>query len=171
MERIGAICGAISDWLGYASAGLLFLTGLILSYEVCARYFFNAPTIWIHDYAITFQVWFTYFAMAYVLRSGEMIRITAIVGLLGPTGRRLMEAFSLLVMIAISILVVILGSDIVADSIAIGRRQPTMLALPNWIVELPVVLGFALLAVQAFLNLIRLPFMEAPVFRIEEMHK
>ena len=31
--------------------------------------------------------------------------------------------------------------------------------------------GFALLAVQALLNLIRLPFVEAPVFRVEEMHK
>lgn len=171
MGRIGAVCGAISDYLGYLSAGILFATGLILSYEVCARYFFNAPTIWIHDYAITFQVWFTYFAMAYVLRSGEMIRITAVIGLLGPTGRRIAEAFSLLVIIAISVLVVILGSAIVADSIALGRRQPTMLSLPNWIVELPVVIGFALLAVQALLNLIRLPFVEAPVFRVEEMHK
>jgi TRAP-type C4-dicarboxylate transport system permease small subunit len=171
MGRISAALGAVSDYLGYLSAALLFAAGLILSYEVAARYFFSAPTIWVQDYAITMQVWFTYMAMAYVLRSREMIRITAVVGLLGTTGRKLVEAFTLLVIIAISILVIVLATDIVRESIALGRRQPTMLALPNWIVELPVVLGFILLALQAAVDLVRLPYVEAPAFRVEEFHK
>lgn len=170
MQRLAYVCGRISLWFGRFSATLLFVVGLILSYEVCARYFFNAPTIWIHDFAVTAQVWFVYLGMAYVLQGREMIRITAVIGALGPAGRRVAEAFALVVIIAMSGLTAVLMWEMIAESIARGRRQPTMLSLPNWVVELPVLIGFVLLGLQAVVNLIRLPFEPAPEFRVEETH-
>ena len=157
VDRVGALCARLGDILVVAIAVMLF-------FEVAARYIFNAPTVWAQDVAIAFQVWLTYLGMAYVLRQRQMIRITALLALAGPTLRRWAEAFSLLVIFAFSLVAVIYGWDIVADSIRFGRRQPTMLEMPNWIVELPVVLGFLLLAVQAAADLIRLPFEPAPDF-------
>lgn len=157
IDRVGALCARLGDLLVVAIAVMLF-------FEVTARYVFNAPTVWAQDVAIGFQVWLTYLGMAYVLRQRQMIRITALLSLAGPMLRRCAEAFSLLVILAFSIVAVVYGWDIVAESIRLGRRQPTMLEMPNWMVELPVVLGFLLLAVQALADLVRLPFEPAPDF-------
>lgn len=143
---------------------LVVLIALMLFMEVTARYVFNAPTIWTQDVSVALQVWFTYLGMAYVLRQHQLIRITAILALLGPGARRVLEGFSLLVILAFCVIAVLFGWDVVADSIRLGRRQPTMLEMPNWMAELPVVLGFALLGVQAAADLVRLPFRPAPAF-------
>ncbi|EAU40001.1 putative integral membrane transport protein [Fulvimarina pelagi HTCC2506] len=156
-DRAGALCARLGDVLVVAIALMLF-------FEVAARYLFNAPTIWAQDIAIACQVWFTYLGMAYVLRQRQMIRITALVALAGPFLRRLVESFTLLVILAFCTVAVVYGIDVVVDSIRLGRRQPTMLEMPNWIVEIPVVFGFLLLGIQALADLIRLPFGPAPEF-------
>jgi TRAP-type C4-dicarboxylate transport system permease small subunit len=142
----------------------------MLFLEVVARYIFNAPTIWTQDVAITCQVWMTYLGMAYVLRQRQLIRIVAIASLFGPRMRKALEGFSLLVIIAFGMVAVVYGGDMVADSIRLGRRQPTMLEMPNWITELPVVIGFAFLSLQAVADLIRLPFRPAPDFNAGAEH-
>lgn len=157
VDRVTGACVVLGDVMVMSIA-------VMLSFEVAARYIFNAPTIWTQDVAVALQVWFTYLGMAYVLRQRQLIRITAVLVRLGPGARRLLEGFSLLIIAAFSIMAVIYGWDVVADSFRLGRRQPTMLQMPNWIAELPVVLGFALLAIQATADLIRLPFSPAPSF-------
>src|SRR5690606_28872232 len=109
----------------------------------------------------------TYLGMALVLRDGKMIRITAVLGVAPTWMRYACEALALVIILLFSLMATIKGWDVVSDSIRLGRRQPTMLALPNWIAELPVVLGFALLAVQSGAELIRLPFRGPPTFAPE----
>lgn len=156
-----------ADICARAGEVVIVLIATMMFYEVVARYVFSAPTGWSQDVAVTAQVWFTYFGMAYVLRHRELIRITAVLGRLGPTMRRTLEGFSLLVIAAFSVIAVYYGIDIVLDSIKLGRRQPTMLEMPNWVSEIPVVLGFALLFIQSVAELVRLPFRPAPEFAID----
>ncbi len=157
VDRIADMCGKIGVLM------LIFITA-VLSYEAVARYFFHAPTQWTQDISVTLQVWFTYLGMALVLKDGKMIRITAVLGVAPLWLRYILEAVALVVILLFSLVAVVKGWDVVADSIRLGRRQPTMLALPNWIAELPVVLGFALLMLQAAAELIRLPFRGPPSF-------
>lgn len=162
--RLGAVIDRIDAASAVISGVLVVVIAAMLFGEVIARYILNMPTIWTQDVAVALQLWFTYLAMAYALRKREMIRITAVVGLLGPTGRRVVEAFSLLSILAFSILAVWFATDIMLESIRLGRRAPTMLELPNWISELPVIIGFSLLALQAVVDLLRLPWRPAPDF-------
>jgi len=155
VDRVADACARLGDVVVVAIAVMLF-------YEVTARYLFLAPTIWAQDVAVTLQIWFTYLGMAYVLRRRQLIRITAVMGLAGPAVRKALEAFALLVIAAFSVVAVVHAVDVVADSVRLGRRQPTMLELPNWISEIPVVLGFALLFLQAAADLVRLPWRPAP---------
>ena len=164
LDRLLSAIDWTADACARAGQVMVVLIAAMLFYEVVARYVFLAPTGWAQDIAITAQVWFTYLGMAFVLRHREMIRITAVLSWLGPGGRKLMDAFSLIVIVAFSVMAVYYASSVVADSIRIGRRQPTMLEMPNWISELPVVIGFALLAVQGCAELVRLPFRPAPEF-------
>lgn len=146
-----------------AEIGVVAMT-LLLTYEVLARYVFRSPTYWTSDVSTSIMIWMTYLAMGYCLRGGHMIRITAVIGMLNPAGRKLAEGFSLSVILAFSVFAVWLTADAMMESIAYGRRAPSMLRMPLWISELPVVVGFVILSLQAFADLLRLPFRPAPEF-------
>ncbi len=160
VDRVAEVCGHLGVLM------VIFIAA-VLSYEAIARYFFHAPTQWTQDISITMQVWFTYLGMALVLKEGKMIRITALLAVAPAWVRYACEALALIIILLFSIMATVKGWDVVIDSFRLGRRQPTMLALPNWIAEIPVVLGFALLALQSLAELIRLPFRGPPEFNPE----
>lgn len=143
--------------------GIVAMT-ILLTYEVLARYFFRNPTHWTSDIATTVMIWMTFIAMGYCLREGHMIRITAIVGQLAPAGRKAAEMLSLVAVLLVSVFAVWITAEAMMHSINYGMRQPTMLRMSSWIAELPVVIGFAILALQALADLLRLPSRPAPVF-------
>lgn len=166
-NRVMSVVDWTADICARAGEILVVLIAAMMFYEVVARYVFRAPTSWTQDVAVTAQVWFTYMGMAYVLRHRELIRITAFLVKLGPTYRKVLEGFSLIVIATFCVIATVYGTDTVLDSIRLGRRQPTMLEMPNWISEVPVVIGFCLLGLQAVAEFIRLPFRPAPEFSIE----
>lgn len=157
VDRVANVCG-------HLGALMVIFIATTLSYEAIARYFFHAPTQWTQDISVTLQIWFAYLSMALVLKEGKMIRITALLGVAPAWVKYACEALSLIIILLFSIMATVKGWEMVADSIHLSRRQPTMLALPNWIAELPVVFGFALLAVQSLAELTRLPFRGPPSF-------
>jgi len=156
----------VSDLLSRVGDVLVILITVMLTYEVIARYVFLSPTKWVHDVSTVMQVWFTFLGMALVLKNREMIRITAILAIAPAWLRYVLEAVALLVILVFSIVAASKGYQMMIDSINMGRRQPTMLAMPNWIGELPIVIGFAWLALQSLVQLIRLPFGPAPQFSV-----
>src|SRR5690554_151912 len=166
-SRILRFVDRIADFCGGIGVLMIIFVAAALSYEAIARYFFHAPTQWTQDISITLQVWFTYLGMALVLKEGKMIRITALLGVAPVWIRYVCETLTLIIIFLFSLMATVKGWDVVTDSFQLGRRQPTMLALPNWIAELPVVLGFGLLTLQSVAELIRLPFRGPPTFNPE----
>src|SRR5262245_42301232 len=77
MRALLAITGVIdrfTDTFGLWVAWLNVPLVLAVSYEVIARYFFNAPTIWVFD--VTYMLYGTIFMLgaAYALHKGAHIR-------------------------------------------------------------------------------------------------
>lgn len=139
----------------WAAALLLTLTGFFLTYEVVARYFFNAPTIWAAEISQLCLIWGCPIAMAWILTTRRHIRVTAVTSLLSPALRIAAEIFSNLVIIAFSAWVIWYGYEIFLDSFERGRTTGTMLDLPAWIYEASVPAGFVLLIVAALRSLAR----------------
>lgn len=166
-SRILRLVDWVADGCGSLGVGMLIFVTAALSYEACARYFFHAPTSWAQDVSVTLQIWMTYLGMAMVLKDRKMIRITALLGVAPVWVRYACEFLALGIILAFSAMATVKGWDMLLDSIRLGRRQPTVLALPNWIAELPVVVGFAFLSLQSLAELIRLPFRGPPSFSIE----
>ena len=133
----------------WAAAILLAGTGVMLTYEVVARYFFNAPTIWAAELSQLFLIWACPVAMGWALSHRKHIRVTAVTVQLPPRGRQVAEILSLLVVLVFSLVVVLYGWDIFFDSFERGRTTGTMLDMPAWLPEAAIPAGFALLALSA----------------------
>lgn len=147
---------ALSDLFGRLAAVLFVLIGVMITYEVVMRYAFFAPTSWAEEMSRFFQIWAVYIAAAYVLRHRHLIVITVIVDRLPRWGRLASELFALAWIAIFSGVALWYGIVTVAESIAIGRNTSTMLAVPQWMTEIAIPIGFGLLLLQTGLEALRL---------------
>ena len=145
LRAITAGCAAVA-------ALLLLAIGVMLTYEVVARYFFNAPTIWAEELSRLALIWAVFVASAALLARGEHIRVTVLVDRAPPALRRLAEVASLLFVAAIAASVAWHGVPIAMNSFAVGRTTGSMLDIPSWWAQAAIPVGFALVALQALLS-------------------
>ncbi len=132
-------------------------TGVMLTYEVVARYFFVRPTIWAAELSQLCLIWGCLLAMPYLLVLRRHITVNALTSLLPFSAQKVCAGLSLAVIAVFSAIVAIWGWDIFHDSFQRGRTTGSLLDLPVWISELSVPFGFGLLALQSVVELVRLP--------------
>ena len=142
--------------LAWVAAILFVLAGCMLTYEVLARYFFVRPTIWAAELSQLCLIWGSLLGMPWALAARRHISVDAITRLLAPKVQRLVEIIAMACISAFSVMVTIKGWEIFYESFERGRTSGTMLDLPAWVAELPVAIGFALLAIQAVIEIIGL---------------
>lgn len=146
VSRIACLLGAV----------LMAATGVMLTYEVIARYFFIRPTIWAAELSQLCLIWGCLLAMAHLLTLRRHITVNAVTGLLPAQAQRVCAMIALAVVIVFSAIVAIYGFDIFYDSFERGRTTGSLLNLPIWIAEASVPVGFGLLCLQGVVELIRL---------------
>lgn len=151
-----AFVDRLSEFCGRVSAAIFFVIGGMITYEVVARYVFNAPTIWVEELSRFIQIWATYLGAAYVLRHRHLIAIDLVTGRLGPRGRLASEAVGLLFIAGFCVISIIYGVGIVVESVRLGRATATMLSVPQWTTESAIPLGMGLLLLQCVAELVRL---------------
>jgi len=145
INRASEICGLVSAWL-------LVGTGAALTYEVVARYVFNAPTTWATESSELMLMWAVFLGLSYTIRHNRNIVIDILYEHLPAGWQRLLDAFSALVIIAFSLVVIWYGSSIAWDSFVVGRTTATILNYPNWWAEASVPVGFTFAALQCLLE-------------------
>ena len=148
IDRVGALLAALAAWMFFAIGGMIL-------WEVFFRYLFTSPTIWAEELARFFQIWALYIAAAALLRQGSMIRIGLLIDQLGPRLRAAAEIFSLAVIAAFSAVACWYGGWIAFDSFEVGRMSGTMLNVPHWMTEIAIPVGFAILLLQALVQIVR----------------
>lgn len=139
--------------LAWLAALLFLIAGGMLTYEVAARYLFVAPTIWAAELSQLCLIWGTLIAMPWLLAANRHIAVDVLTERLNRTSRRLCQALAMAAIAAFSAVVAWKGSGIFFDSFERGRTTGSMLDLPTWISELAVPVGFALLFLQALVEL------------------
>ena len=142
--------------LAWVAAILFVLAGCMLTYEVLARYFFVRPTIWAAELSQLCLIWGSLLGMPWALSARRHISVDAVTRLLAPKVQRLVEIIAMAFILVFSVMVTIKGWEIFYESFERGRTSGTMLDLPAWVAELPVAIGFALLAIQAVIEIIGL---------------
>ncbi len=141
--------------LAWVAAALFVIAGGMLSYEVVARHFFVAPTIWAAELSQLTLIWGTLLGMPWLLQARRHIAVDALVELLSDGYRRLTEALAMVVIAALSAMITWKGWSIFFDSFERGRTTGSMLDLPTWVSELAIPVGFGLLFLQSLIEIRR----------------
>ena len=148
-ERVTLTLAWIAAWLFVAS-------GVMLSYEVVARYFFLAPTKWAAELSQLCLIYGTLLSLCWLVQHRRHIQINAVTGLLSDGRQRLVGVITMLILVWFSLYVTYFGWTIFQDSFERGRTTGSLLDLPAWIPESPVPLLFAFVAVQALIEIFKL---------------
>lgn len=138
--------------LAWIAALLFVASGVMLTFEVLARYFFIRPTIWAAELSQMCLIWGCLIGMPWLLSSRRHIAVDAVIRLLPPGAQRAIEAAAMIVVAIFSALVTWKGWDIFYDSYERGRTTGSMLDLPSWVAELAIPFGFGLLFIQALIE-------------------
>ena len=138
-----------STFAARLASALLFIIGLIITYEVVMRYVFLNPTRWVEESARVLQVYAVFLACAWLVGKRKHIRITVVTGLLGPRIQLWLGRISLLFVAMVSATCAWYSGKLMQFSVSIQQRTDSTLALPMWLLQAPLVIGLILSALQA----------------------
>lgn len=145
----------LSTLIGLAMSVLMPLMVAVMTFEVVARYFFNAPTIWAYDTAIFMFGYIGLLGGAYALKHNSHIRVDIIYTALSPRAKAAVELTTAPLIAFFLILVIVYGGEYAWIGIREGARRSTEWAPPLGHFLLMIPLGAALLLLQASANWIR----------------
>lgn len=153
LERVVGALSALATAL--AALLMLAITGIV-GYGVALRYLFNQPQVWSDELASYLIVLVVMLAIAEVLRRGEHISIDLLIGRLGARARYWVDVAGMVSVIVVSGVLIVSGWDMAAFSADMGIRSTGYLAMPMWLPQATLPLGFALLGLAALNRLLRL---------------
>ena len=137
------------------ASGLFVVAGVMLTYEVVARYFFTKPTSWAAELSQMCLIWGACLAMASLLAKRQHIQVDALVQLLPEGIIRWVDVLVLMVVGVFAAVVTWYGFAIFHDSFVRGRTTGSLLNIPIWIVELAVPVGFCMLTLESAVEIKR----------------
>ena len=144
------------DWLGALAGWLFFATGMMLTWEVVARYVFSAPTIWAAEISQMFLIWGMYIALPHTIARRQNINIEILYARLPGWAQRLCDVVTVAFTGFFCVVVFWYGFEIAWDSLVRGRSTGTMLNIPNWWTEMVIPFGFGLSVLVCGADLLKL---------------
>ncbi len=145
----------LSTAVGWAISVLVPAMVVVIGYEVVARYYFNAPTIWAHDLSIFMFGYLGLLAGAYVQRRRRHITVDVLYMRLPPRQQAALDAASGLLAFFFLGLVAVYGWREAMEALRIGARLSTEWAPPKGHFMLMIPVSAGLLVVQGLADWLR----------------
>ncbi|NLK30433.1 MAG: TRAP transporter small permease [Aminobacterium colombiense] len=134
--------------IGYSSGLGILVMGIILFYEVVARYVFNSPTIWAQEISVFIFMWTMLAGAAYTLQVGKHVRIDLLVIRFSEKTQNYLEFFTSIMGMLFSAYVTLQGFEMLKATLKYNKLSATPLRVPLWIPQLALPVGFGLLTLQ-----------------------
>lgn len=145
----------LTESVGKLCAWLFFLVGIFVCYEVVMRDLFTAPTVWVDEVVRIMQIWLTYLAAAYVLKHRNMITIDIAFRRHDTTARQVVETLALIIMLIFAGIASWYGFQLWLKSTLAGHTTDSFLAIPKWLTQSSIWVGFGLLGLQGIADIFR----------------
>ncbi len=148
-ERVDAILGPLVE---IPSAVLVVAEIIVLFTGVVARYGLDSPLVWSDELASILFLWLAMLGSVVALRRGEHMRMTALVGRVGASGRAFLEVVAMAVPLVFLAVMVRPGFDYASEE---GFVTTPALQLPGSWPAAAFPVGAALMLLMSLLRLAR----------------
>lgn len=155
MKSIVTTIDSISEWSGKVVSWLAVAFGLVILYEVVARYIFNAPTIWALEVSLALYGAWAVLLGAYILREGGHVNVDILYVRFPPRVKAIVSLFTWLFFFLWISVVVWKGWGMGWHSLMILEREASSFGGPLYPAKLCIPLGAFLLLLQGIAGYIR----------------
>ncbi|WP_054032240.1 TRAP transporter small permease subunit [Desulfatitalea tepidiphila] len=149
MRNLLNVIESISEWSGKIVSYLVWIGAIMLSWEVVARYWFNAPTVWAHGYSQ--RIFGTYFIMvgAFTLLRGGHVRVDLITSQFSFRVRKVFDLVNYSFLILWAGVLIREGWLFFLDSWSVREVDEMVLAHPVYPIKFMLLFGAILIFLQA----------------------
>jgi tripartite ATP-independent transporter DctM subunit len=138
------ISAAVVPFVEIPAALLVVAEVAVLLAGILARYVFHTPIVWSDELAGILFLWLAMLGSVIAFQRGEHMRMTAIVGMLGPRGRAFLDVVAVAAPLAFLLLVLHPAYEFAADEVYV--TSPALEIASSWrAAALPVGMGLMLL--------------------------
>jgi TRAP-type C4-dicarboxylate transport system permease small subunit len=148
MSKIFTFIDKTSNFGGACSSLCILVIVLMILLEIAVRSFSGQSTFITEEYSGYLLCWFAFLGLAYTLKTDGHIRVTMLLGRLGPRKKALMEILSGIVGLGVFVYLTTYLGMLFFDSVSTGVRSMHVSQTPLFIPQIVPVLGSALMAVQ-----------------------
>ena len=153
-RRTRRIIGVITNVTGYLGVIAVFVSVLIIVYEVFARYVFHWATVWEIEASIFCIIFTTFVGSAFALKNEAHIRMDILTERLKPSVRQRLSLVTSILALAFCILATIKGCQMWWEAYVNGWRSESLWAPPLFIPYAFLPIGFAAICLQYVLNIL-----------------
>ena len=148
------VIDSINSRLGYVSYALPLMT-FIMTYEVVARFVFNAPTIWAWDINTQLLAFIAVLTGGYVLLHNGHTRMDLFSSRWSERGRAYVHTFTYLLGILFLVALLVKSFSLGVHSVAIREYSLGLLGAPLYPLRIVIVLGIFLFLIQLLAEIVR----------------
>ena len=110
----------------------------------------NSPTVWVQEVSIYLFMWSMLVGAAYTLMQGKHVRIDLLFDRLPHKVQLILDAITSVFGVIFCAVVTQQAYKMITSSLKYGKVSATILRVPMWLIQLPLLLGFGLLTFQFF---------------------
>ncbi len=152
VKNIERVTGSVGILASFALVPLVLAT----TYEVFARYIFEAPTVWAYEVGYVLTGTHFLLGMAYTLQKGQFIRIDIFSQSMTAKTRALIDLFAYSVVLPLMLwLTYGLTAHLISGFLRNERSGQSAMNMPVWPFRLIFLIAFALLALQVLAEIIK----------------
>ena len=132
---------------GYCCAVMLAVMSVVVFMQVVFRFLIKSSLPWSEELSRYLLVYITYFGCAYGIKTGAHLGVEAFVLILPKTLQKLLNIVAQLGGLAVCLLIMKFGADIVMAQMQSGQLSPAM-RLPMWTIYSAIPLGMAFCVIR-----------------------
>lgn len=146
--------GWISEITGWIAAGMILSAVMLTCQMIFVRFVLNASTVWQTEVVVYLMVGATLLGLAFVQKHKGHVNVDLLPLWLGPKSARVLEIVTQLAALSVIGICLIYGFEFWHIAQSRGWTSDTVTAVPLWIPYLSIPVGFGLLALQIFADLV-----------------
>ncbi|MBN2283309.1 MAG: TRAP transporter small permease [Deltaproteobacteria bacterium] len=151
--KFSRVVNGISELFGSISGLLIMFMAVSTTYDVCLRYFFNKPSIWVVEVSEFMLAATACLGACYTLKQRRHVAVDLLIDRIPPKPRRYLGIGTSFISFLTCVVLSILSFDLWYEAFTTGERTWTTLRAPLGFLYLYFFIGMLVLTFQYVVNI------------------